>query len=415
MVMLTDEALAELAKIENKIGDYICRLCCQKFENAFSLALHRCSKIVHVVHRCPECAKVFNCPANLASHRRWHKPRSSLGDLKETLGKEEGEIDDEDEDEDEGDFIEIEGEESTSGQTMVNSPISNGSISPLSQSFVQTNRSRPPPSSSPPPLKRTKTVCVTGTVKIDSQETSSINPIELSTINSQLPIPLISKCSIKFPSIRSPIKSPIRSPYKPSPLCSLSHQPPTPPLKLPRPSHGPSPTISTKYPLIRNSANILLNCEPTIGPTTTTESELPLALTSPTTPTSPTSPSVPVSSSSSSSSTSSSPPPQGPKTSTKSRPIMETIESSSSSSSSSSSPSPQPPPPSSTQQQMNTPTTPPPTPPPHQQQNQQQSSSSSTTIIGEMTTMTKDPLFGWTYYPKKFRRQAYMRIKHCCP
>ncbi|XP_055709255.1 insulinoma-associated protein 1a [Phlebotomus papatasi] len=78
IVEVTEEAKAEIAAIPNVIGAYQCRLCRNEFEDAFGLARHRCSCIVLLEYRCPECGKRFNCPANLASHRRWHKPKEQL-------------------------------------------------------------------------------------------------------------------------------------------------------------------------------------------------------------------------------------------------------------------------------------------------------------------------------------------------
>lgn len=88
IVEVTDEAKAELAEIPNVIGAYLCKLCRIEFEDAFGLARHRCNCIVLLEYRCPECGKKFNCPANLASHRRWHKPRDQMTKKSESTGSE---------------------------------------------------------------------------------------------------------------------------------------------------------------------------------------------------------------------------------------------------------------------------------------------------------------------------------------
>jgi len=50
-VEITPEAIEELRKIKNIIGDYICQLCKVKYENAFALAMHKCPRVVHIEFR----------------------------------------------------------------------------------------------------------------------------------------------------------------------------------------------------------------------------------------------------------------------------------------------------------------------------------------------------------------------------
>jgi hypothetical protein len=51
VVEITPEARAELEKIDNKLGDYVCQLCKDFFQDAFQLAQHRCPRIVHIEYR----------------------------------------------------------------------------------------------------------------------------------------------------------------------------------------------------------------------------------------------------------------------------------------------------------------------------------------------------------------------------
>lgn len=78
VVEVTDEAKEEISNITNVIGNYICKLCRNEYDDVFGLARHQCACIILLEYRCPECSKLFNCPANLASHRRWHRPKDQI-------------------------------------------------------------------------------------------------------------------------------------------------------------------------------------------------------------------------------------------------------------------------------------------------------------------------------------------------
>ncbi|KAK0410071.1 hypothetical protein QR680_004926 [Steinernema hermaphroditum] len=75
-VHVSVESKRLISLIPNVIGDSVCALCKVRYEDVFKLAQHKCPRIAYEAYKCPECDKVFSCPANLASHRRWHKPRS---------------------------------------------------------------------------------------------------------------------------------------------------------------------------------------------------------------------------------------------------------------------------------------------------------------------------------------------------
>ncbi|TPP62538.1 hypothetical protein FGIG_04099 [Fasciola gigantica] len=48
----------KLARIPNRIGDYVCRLCSTWFPDAFALAEHLCPRMANMAYPCDLCSKV---------------------------------------------------------------------------------------------------------------------------------------------------------------------------------------------------------------------------------------------------------------------------------------------------------------------------------------------------------------------
>ncbi|VEL39928.1 unnamed protein product [Protopolystoma xenopodis] len=59
--VVSSEALAALARIENKLGDYVCRLCEVWYPDAFQLAGHKCPRMALLAYPCAYCDKVSIC------------------------------------------------------------------------------------------------------------------------------------------------------------------------------------------------------------------------------------------------------------------------------------------------------------------------------------------------------------------
>ncbi|KAH9283997.1 Insulinoma-associated protein 1 [Echinococcus granulosus] len=55
-----------------------CCLCGAVYPTPVHLAQHSCPQMTRTAFQCRDCHKAFSCSANLASHQRWHRPRSGV-------------------------------------------------------------------------------------------------------------------------------------------------------------------------------------------------------------------------------------------------------------------------------------------------------------------------------------------------